>query len=162
MSMRPRNPQREIRPRPSEVRSFVRDRPNDRPHDRPAAGRDRQHHDAGPERPRYTPTDRPREHHAAPTDRPREHHGAPTGGATLFTINVGRSKNADPKWLIPLLCRRGGITKREIGKIRILARETHVEIISDASERFAEAIRRPDDKDRNIHIERLDAEPGAQ
>ena len=165
MSMRPRNPQREIRPRPSEARGFVRDRPNDRRDDRPAPGRDRPPHPGadrpqhpGADRPRYTPTDRPREHHTAP----REHHGLPTGGTTLFTINVGRSKNADPKWLIPLLCRRGGITKREIGKIRILARETHVEIITDASERFAEAIRRPDDKDRNIHIERLDAEPGAQ
>jgi ATP-dependent RNA helicase DeaD len=176
MSMRPRSPQREIRPRPSEVRTFVRDRPNDRhddrAHDRPAPGRDRPQHHAGSERPRYTPTDRPREHHAGPTDRPREHGAGPTdrprehrevatGGTTLFTINVGRSKNADPKWLIPLLCRRGGITKREIGKIRILARETHVEIITDASDRFAEAIRRPDDKDRNIHIERLDAEPGS-
>ena len=45
-----------------------------------------------------------------------------------FTINVGRSKNADPKWLIPLLCRRGNITKRAIGKIQILTRETRVEI----------------------------------
>ena len=73
-----------------------------------------------------------------------------------FTINVGRSKNADPKWLIPLLCRRGNITKQEIGKIQILARETRVEITGDASEKFAESVRKPDDKDRNIHIEPLD------
>ncbi|MEO8702958.1 MAG: DEAD/DEAH box helicase [Kofleriaceae bacterium] len=73
-----------------------------------------------------------------------------------FTINVGRSKNADPKWLIPLLCRRGQITKREIGKIQILARETRVEIATDVSTRFAEAVRQPDPKDRNIHIEPLD------
>jgi ATP-dependent RNA helicase DeaD len=74
-----------------------------------------------------------------------------------FTINVGRYKNADPKWLIPLLCRRGGITKRDIGKIQILARETRVEIAPGVSDRFAEAVRRPDPKDPNIHIERLDA-----
>ena len=43
-----------------------------------------------------------------------------------------------------------------IGKIQILARETRVEIAADASERFAEAVRRPDAKDRNIHIEPLD------
>ncbi|HEY1558704.1 MAG TPA: DEAD/DEAH box helicase [Kofleriaceae bacterium] len=81
---------------------------------------------------------------------------ARTTGSTWFTINVGRSKNADPRWLIPLLCRRGNITKREIGKIQILARETRVEIASDAVESFATALQRPDDKDRNIHIERLD------
>ncbi|HET7505464.1 MAG TPA: DEAD/DEAH box helicase [Kofleriaceae bacterium] len=74
-----------------------------------------------------------------------------------FTINIGRSKNADPKWLVPLLCRRGGISKNAIGKIQILARETRVEISHDVSERFAAAVREPDAKDRNIHIEPLDA-----
>jgi ATP-dependent RNA helicase DeaD len=73
-----------------------------------------------------------------------------------FTVNVGRSKNADPKWLIPLLCRRGNVTKRAIGKIQVLMRETRVEIAPDAADQFAEAIRRPDEKDRNIHIEPVD------
>src|SRR5262249_14787188 len=68
----------------------------------------------------------------------------PAGSYTWFTINVGRSKNADPKWLIPLLCRRGNITKRAIGKIQILARDTRVEIANDAVESFAAALRRPD------------------
>ena len=73
-----------------------------------------------------------------------------------FTINVGRSKHADPKWLVPLLCRRGDITKRAIGKIEILVRETRVEIAPDAAAHFAEQIRKPDTKDKNIHIEPLD------
>jgi ATP-dependent RNA helicase DeaD len=73
-----------------------------------------------------------------------------------FTINVGRSKNADPKWLIPLLCRRGKVNKDAIGKIQILARETRVEIVADLAEQFAVAARRPDAKDKNIHIERAD------
>jgi ATP-dependent RNA helicase DeaD len=73
-----------------------------------------------------------------------------------FTINVGRSKNADPKWLIPLLCRRGKVNKDAIGKIQILARETRVQIVADLAEQFAVAARRPDAKDKNIHIERAD------
>jgi ATP-dependent RNA helicase DeaD len=100
--------------------------------------------------------------HRAPEEhRERAPHGGGGsgghGGAAWFTINVGRSKNADPKWLIPLLCRRGNITKNEIGKIQIFARETRVEIAPDTAPSFAEAIRRPDPKDRNIHIEPLDA-----
>jgi ATP-dependent RNA helicase DeaD len=79
-------------------------------------------------------------------------------GGVWFTINVGRSKHADPKWLVPLLCRRGDITKRAIGKIEIMMRETRVEIAPDAATHFAEAVRRPDTKDKNIHIERLDAD----
>ena len=83
-----------------------------------------------------------------------------TEGGAWFTINIGRTKNADPKWLIPLLCRRGGIGKNDIGKIQVLARETRVEIAPGVAERFAEAAGRPDPRDKNIHIERLDLDAG--
>jgi ATP-dependent RNA helicase DeaD len=36
-----------------------------------------------------------------------------------FKMDIGRRHNADPRWLLPLLCRRGHITKNEIGAIRI-------------------------------------------
>jgi ATP-dependent RNA helicase DeaD len=67
----------------------------------------------------------------------RRTHGAPM---QWFRAAVGRSKNADPKWLIPLLCRLGGITKAEIGVIRIFDRETKFEISSPAAERFAASV----------------------
>src|SRR5690606_3571687 len=86
-----------------------------------------------------------------------ERRGPLSGDAAWFTLNVGRSKNADPKWLIPLLCRRGNVTKGAIGKIQILARETRVEIAANAAASFAEAVRRPDPKDPRIHIELLGA-----
>ncbi len=91
----------------------------------------------------------------AEIDRPER---GPTRGepGRWFTVNVGRSKNADPKWLIPLLCRRGNVTKKSIGKIQVLMRETRVEIAPNDADAFAEAIRRPDEKDRNIHIEPVD------
>ncbi|WP_282009790.1 DEAD/DEAH box helicase, partial [Brevundimonas aveniformis] len=47
---------------------------------------------------------------------------------TWFRMDVGRSRNADPKWLIPLICRLGHITKREIGSIRIYPDETRFQI----------------------------------
>ena len=103
---------------------------------------------------------RQKQQHQPPRERPPAERGngerrGPMN-AVWFTINVGRSKNADPKWLIPLLCRRGNVTKRSIGKIQILARETRVEIAADAADEFAEAVRRPDPKDPRIHIEPLD------
>jgi ATP-dependent RNA helicase DeaD len=70
-----------------------------------------------------------------------------------FRLNLGREKNADPRWLIPLLCRRGDITKAEIGKIQIFATETRVAIVARAAERFASLARRPDPKDRSVTIE---------
>jgi ATP-dependent RNA helicase DeaD len=61
-------------------------------------------------------------------------------GGVWFRLNVGREKNADPKWLIPLICRRGHVTKPDIGAIRIFGRETKFEIVSAAT---AAAKRRP-------------------
>jgi ATP-dependent RNA helicase DeaD len=65
-----------------------------------------------------------------------------TDGAPMawFRANVGRKNNADPKWMIPLICRIGGITKQEIGVIRIFDRESKFEISEDAAARFSVAI----------------------
>jgi ATP-dependent RNA helicase DeaD len=57
-----------------------------------------------------------------------------------FRAGVGRKNNADPKWLIPLICRLGGITKQEIGVIRIFDRETKIEILATAAPRFAASV----------------------
>ena len=37
----------------------------------------------------------------------------------LFRVNLGAKDNAEPRWLLPLICRRGGVTRREVGAIRI-------------------------------------------
>jgi len=70
-----------------------------------------------------------------------------------FRLNVGRNGNADPRWLVPLLCRRGEVVKRDIGKIEIMARETRVFISAPAAARFERASRRPDRQDPGIRIE---------
>jgi ATP-dependent RNA helicase DeaD len=56
-----------------------------------------------------------------------------------FSIDIGRTKNADPKWLLPLICRRGHVTKRDIGAIRVFDRETRFEIVRPLAERFLAA-----------------------
>ncbi|NHO33828.1 DEAD/DEAH box helicase [Acetobacter fallax] len=53
-----------------------------------------------------------------------------------FRLSVGRADKADPKWLVPLLCRLGGVTKQDIGAIRIAPQYTLVEIAQDKAERF--------------------------
>ena len=84
------------------------------------------------------------------------------GGDTVwFRMPVGRERNADPRWLVPLICRRGHITKREIGAIRIGARETRFEIASRAADRFTAAIAKPADRDNDVRIELLRPEHAA-
>ena len=74
-------------------------------------------------------------------------------GAAVFRLNVGRHQNADPRWLLPLLCRRGHVTKSDIGAIRIAANESLVEVAPAAAARFADAVRRQPSDDDGIVIE---------
>ena len=78
--------------------------------------------------------------------------GGPDGEAVWFRMNVGRTENADPKWIVPVLCRRGRITNKEIGKIRIFEHETRFEIAMRVAQRFAESVRQPDKADPYIRI----------
>jgi len=66
----------------------------------------------------------------SPAPRPVQNEG------TWFRLSLGRRNNADPKWLVPLLCRLGGVSKAEIGAIRIFERESRFEIARDAAPEF--------------------------
>ena len=57
-----------------------------------------------------------------------------------FRLDLGRNKNADPKWLIPLICRIGGISKPQIGAIRTFPEETRFEIAKTHEKAFREAV----------------------
>ena len=70
-----------------------------------------------------------------------------------FNLNVGRFHNADPRWLVPMLCRRGGITKADLGAIKIFDENTRFEVAADVAGRFAAAVRRPDPKDPRVRID---------
>lgn len=68
----------------------------------------------------------------------------PRGETVWFRLNIGRKDGADPRQLLPMLCRRGKITRDEVGAIRIFDKETKVEIDADVAERFAELARAAD------------------
>jgi len=94
---------------------------------------------------------------APPADFGRDHQGTEDGpprgnfaDSVWFRLNVGRRSNADPRWLLPLICRRGGITRRDVGAIRIADGETAFEITAEAAERFAAAIQRTEGGDARI------------
>jgi ATP-dependent RNA helicase DeaD len=74
-----------------------------------------------------------------------------------FRIDVGRARKADPKWLIPVICTRGGITKAEIGAIRVMSHETRFQIAANAADRFDLAVAKPpkDHSDRTVRTARI-------
>ncbi|PKP92816.1 MAG: DEAD/DEAH box helicase [Alphaproteobacteria bacterium HGW-Alphaproteobacteria-16] len=80
-----------------------------------------------------------------------------------FRMNIGRRQNADPRWVLPLICRRGHVTKSEIGAIRIGAGETRFQVPSAIADRFAKAVMKSEveggeDAD-GVRIEQADGPP---
>ena len=76
-------------------------------------------------------------------------------------MNIGAKDNADPRWMLPLICRRGGVTRREVGAIRVGPHETTFEIAGHAAHEFADAAAESDPRARHVVISRADAGPAA-
>jgi ATP-dependent RNA helicase DeaD len=92
--------------------------------------------------PRPARIERPHEKSAASAGAP----SAPMrhrGPGVWFRLDIGRRNNADPKWLLPMICKRGQVSRDAIGAIRIFDRETKFEIASEHADAFAAAMLRP-------------------
>ena len=97
--------------------------------------------------------------------------GADTNASTgfedtvWFRLDVGRRRNADPRWILPILCRRGGITRNEIGAIRIGPNETYFQVPRTVADSFAKTAAQTagqDEKGGELTIERSAEGPRVQ
>lgn len=84
--------------------------------------------------------DRKRPHATSERQHPRTHErGAAPGemaNGVWFRLNVGRERNADPKWLLPEICRQGEVTKKDIGAIRVFEMETLFQVAAEVAPKF--------------------------
>ncbi|MDE2436717.1 MAG: DEAD/DEAH box helicase [Sphingomonadales bacterium] len=80
-------------------------------------------------------------------------------GSQWFRLNVGRRQNADPRWILPLLCRRGHISRSDIGAIRLATHETMFEVAGPAAARFLAAVQRTADEADGVEIVPVDGAP---
>jgi ATP-dependent RNA helicase DeaD len=74
------------------------------------------------------------------------------GEGVWFRMDVGRAEDADPRWLLPFLCRRGHVAREAIGRIRILQHETQFEVAPFLAERFALAVQRQPEGEAEVQI----------
>ncbi|MCZ8370526.1 MAG: DEAD/DEAH box helicase [Porphyrobacter sp.] len=92
----------------------------------------------------------------------KERHRPGFEDTVWFRMDIGRSNGADPRWLLPLICRRGHITRNEIGAIRIGQAETYFQIPRTIADKYAAAAARtaePQGDEEVVHIERSEAGP---
>ncbi len=61
-------------------------------------------------------------------------------GGVWFSLSVGSRQSAEARWLLPMLCRYGKLTTRDVGAIKVRPDETNVELAPEAVERFLAAI----------------------
>ncbi|WP_281966941.1 DEAD/DEAH box helicase [Roseovarius nanhaiticus] len=62
------------------------------------------------------------------------------GPSVWFSISGGRAKGAEPRRLLPMLCKAGGVTREDIGAIRVGDDESYVELRKPAVAGFKAAI----------------------
>lgn len=80
-------------------------------------------------------------------------------GSAWYRVNLGRRDRAEARWLLPMLCRVGGVTSADIGAIRVLDSESLVEVLQGAAGSFAENMERSIRKEKGLRMERLRTAP---
>lgn len=84
------------------------------------------------------------------------------GESIWVSLSVGYKQNAEPRWLIPVMCESGNITNKQIGAIKIKDHETFVQLDAAHADKFLKAIgpnQTMDEKDRNVKVTRLEGTP---
>jgi ATP-dependent RNA helicase DeaD len=82
-------------------------------------------------------------------------------GGTWFKVSLGRKQRAEPRWLLPMICKAGGVSKQSIGSIRIFDKETIFEVAADDVDRFLKNVEKNGTGERNVTILPVDG-PGEQ
>ena len=77
----------------------------------------------------------------------------PNAGFVPFQVNWGERHGADPRRLLAMVCRKGGIRGNEVGAIRIGDAQSSFEVAAPVAAGFAEAVKKPDPRDPRIRIE---------
>lgn len=80
-------------------------------------------------------------------------------GGKWFSLSVGRDQTADPKWLLPMLCKAGGLDRGDIGAIKIQPNVTFVEIAPDSADKFMKAVGPDKRLEKSITVTILDGRP---
>lgn len=93
--------------------------------------------------------------------KPRADH-ADFGPDAWVELSIGRKKNAEARWLIPVICKAADISSDDIGAIRISANETHVQLKADAAEQFFDKLGQEAKLEKGIKAVRADGPPAAE
>ncbi|KCV80782.1 DEAD/DEAH box helicase [Actibacterium atlanticum] len=96
---------------------------------------------------------------SAPDAAPERKERKAFGPSKWFSLSVGQNDRAEPRWILPLLCRAGNLSKDSIGAIRVQQSETFVELTEDAVDGFVASLGDGAELDEGIIAKQLDGVP---
>jgi ATP-dependent RNA helicase DeaD len=83
------------------------------------------------------------------------------GKGTWFALTGGREKGAEPRRLIPMICKAGKITAEDIGAIRVQKNVSFIEIRTSAATGFANAMGKTLTGENDEKLTQLEKPPAA-
>ncbi|WP_227270826.1 DEAD/DEAH box helicase [Roseobacter weihaiensis] len=92
---------------------------------------------------------------AQPDDRPKRSFGP----SVWFSVSIGRDKGADPRMLLPIMCKKGNLTRDDIGAIRIQQDQSYVEVLARSADALISAVGADGALEPGISLTRLDKAP---
>ncbi len=95
---------------------------------------------------------------AAATERPPRPERPDMTGSGWFTLSLGRSQRAEPRWILPLICKAGGITRGDVGSIRVYDEETRFQISAEKAAAFADRVAREGSGEKGVTIAPADSQ----
>ena len=99
----------------------------------------------------------------APMDAPRERKPRKEiTDAAWVVLSVGRSRRAEARWLLPMLCKNGPMDKSAIGAIRVREDETYVQLDKQGASAFLDRIGEAGRLEDGIDVHRADGPPGPE
>lgn len=87
-----------------------------------------------------------------PSSRP--HEDGASDGWVRFRVSWGQAQGADPRRLLPMLCRRGNIRGTDIGAIELAPSFSLVDVATRVAAQFERAAQRPDPRDPGVSVRR--------
>ncbi|MEQ6202048.1 DEAD/DEAH box helicase [Sulfitobacter sp. HNIBRBA2951] len=81
------------------------------------------------------------------------------GKSVWFTVSTGRNDGAEPRTLLPMLCRVGDLTRDDIGAIRVQPRHSYVEVAEGAVGKLVGALGADMKAEDGVTLTRLDGVP---
>jgi len=76
-----------------------------------------------------------------------------------ISLSVGRNDSAEARWLLPMICGAGHLTKANIGAIKIDSNKTYVELTHDAIDGFFDAVGESGKMEKGIIATRFEGKP---